>query len=151
MFDLISAVCVRLDLNTFNFSAVHDLLKMGEGEREDRSQFYKCAVMIRDSELNQHTLTLKLFLKTLTWCNWLMCTNLAMCSLSKVAFRSLSKVYFYFFRYSIFTSWVPSRWGNRRASDKDAGGRGFDPRQGHTKDFKNESNGCPHWRSGLRG
>ena len=32
-----------------------------------------------------------------------------------------------------------------------AGGRWFDPRLGHTKDFKTDSNGCPPWRPGLRG
>ena len=28
-----------------------------------------------------------------------------------------------------------------------AGGGGFDPRLGHTKYFKNGSDGCPSWRS----
>ena len=37
-----------------------------------------------------------------------------------------------------------------RAPDSGAGGHQFDPQPGHTEDFKNGTNDCPPWRSGLR-
>ena len=36
-----------------------------------------------------------------------------------------------------------------RASASGAGGRGFDPGPGHTKDFKNGTSGYLAWRSAL--
>ena len=36
-----------------------------------------------------------------------------------------------------------------RASASGAGGRGFDPGLGHTKDFKNGTSGYLAWRSAL--
>ena len=36
-----------------------------------------------------------------------------------------------------------------RASASEAGGRGFDPGPGHTKDFKNGTSGYLAWRSAL--
>ena len=36
-----------------------------------------------------------------------------------------------------------------RASALGAGGRGFNPGPGHTKDFKNGTSGCLVWRSAL--
>ena len=36
-----------------------------------------------------------------------------------------------------------------RASTLGAGGRGFDPAPGHTKDFKTGTSGCLVWRSAL--
>ena len=36
-----------------------------------------------------------------------------------------------------------------RASASGAGGRGFDPGPGHTKDFKNGTSGYSAWRSAL--
>ena len=45
----------------------------------------------------------------------------------------------------------PLLWCTGKASASDAVGRWFDPRSGHTKDFKNDSNVCPPWRSRLRG
>ena len=45
----------------------------------------------------------------------------------------------------------PPQWWSGRGSASCAGGRGFDPKLGHTKDLKNLSNGCPPWSSGFRG
>ena len=37
-----------------------------------------------------------------------------------------------------------------RTSASGAGGRGFDPGPGHTKDFKNGTSGCLAWRSAFK-
>ena len=41
----------------------------------------------------------------------------------------------------------PPRWGYGRTSASGERGRGFDPRSGHTNNFKNDNNGCPPWCS----
>ena len=48
-------------------------------------------------------------------------------------------------------TYTSPRWCSGRAAASSEGGRGFDRRPGHKKDFKHDSNGCPSWRSGLRG
>ena len=55
--------------------------------------------------------------------------------------RSQFSIYVYIVKtLKIFNRPVSS---SGRASAFGAGGRGFDPRPGHTKDFKNGSNGFP--------
>ena len=45
--------------------------------------------------------------------------------------------------------WTDSDSVMVRASASEAGGRGFDPGPGHTKDFKNGTSGYLAWRSAL--
>ena len=48
------------------------------------------------------------------------------------------------------TSPLPAQWLSGRASALWPGGCGFDPRPGHTKDFKNGTSCSFAWRSALR-